>query len=162
MTGRKGALNPNLQIRRSGRIIQDRLSLAGRWADIPDLSPRVSRWLVAWQQCWLQSRLRSDLRITSVFWCVARKFKACVSLRFSGCGWRRSLAVDGSSGTSRGHASGLSMEEHRWSRRSRASSWRSSSSVLARTRTPSLGVHPLAVGHPPGSLLGLSWPMARG
>jgi hypothetical protein len=66
----------------------------------------------------------------------------------------------------------------------------SSPSVLARTRTPSLGVHPLAVGHPPGSglgsageggaphcltdlrprgqvcvgdsLLGLSWPMARG
>ena len=28
------------------------------------------------------------------------------------------------------------------------------SSVLARTRHPSLGVHPLAVGHPPGSGLG--------
>jgi hypothetical protein len=88
MTGRKGALNPNLQIRRSGRIIQDRLSLAGRWADIPDLSPRVSRWLVAWQQCWLQSRLCSDLRITRVFPCVARNFKTRASLMFGGCRWR--------------------------------------------------------------------------
>ena len=34
------------------------------------------------------------------------------------------------------------------------SPWWSSSSVLARTRHPSRGVHPLAVGHPPGSGLG--------
>jgi integrase len=40
-----------------------------------------------------------------VFPCVAREFEARVSLGFSGCGWRRSLAVDGSSGTSRGHTS---------------------------------------------------------
>jgi hypothetical protein len=43
-----------------------RPSLPARWADIPDLSPRASRWLAAWQQCWLQPRLRSDLRIMSV------------------------------------------------------------------------------------------------
>jgi hypothetical protein len=29
-----------------------RPSLPVRWADIPDLSPRASRWLAAWQQCW--------------------------------------------------------------------------------------------------------------
>jgi hypothetical protein len=35
----------DLQIRRSGHIIQDRPSLAVRWADIPDLSLCVSRCL---------------------------------------------------------------------------------------------------------------------
>src|SRR6516225_1066462 len=47
-----------------------------------------------------------DLRITSVFPCVARGFKACASFKFTDCCWWRSLAVDGGSGTSRGHASG--------------------------------------------------------
>ena len=36
--------------------------------------------------------------------CVARGFKACPSFKFAGCCWRRSLAVDGQPGTSRGHA----------------------------------------------------------
>jgi hypothetical protein len=46
----------------------------------------------------------NDLRITRVFSCVARGFKARASFMFAGgCRWR-SLAVDGSSGASRGHA----------------------------------------------------------
>jgi hypothetical protein len=40
-----------------------------------------------------------DLRITRVFSCVARGFKARLSFMFAGCFWWRSLAVDGSSGT---------------------------------------------------------------
>src|SRR5262245_55325405 len=39
-----------------------------------------------------------DLRITSVFPCVARGFKACASFMFAGCCWWRSLVVDGCSG----------------------------------------------------------------
>ena len=46
----------------------------------------------------------SDLRITRVSRCVAHKFKARASFKFAGCCWRRSLAVDGRSGASRGHA----------------------------------------------------------
>ena len=45
----------------------------------------------------------SDLRITRVFSCVARGFKPCASFMSAGCCWWRSLAVDGGSGTSRGH-----------------------------------------------------------
>ena len=46
---------------------------------------------------------RGGLRITSVFPCVARELEARPSFRFTGCCWWRSLAVDGGSGTSRGH-----------------------------------------------------------
>jgi hypothetical protein len=46
----------------------------------------------------------AERRITSVFPCVARGFKACASFKFTGCCWWRSLAVDGDPGTSRGHA----------------------------------------------------------
>ncbi len=46
----------------------------------------------------------SDLHITSVFPCVARGFKPRASFMFTGCCWRRPLAVDGGSGTSGGHA----------------------------------------------------------
>jgi hypothetical protein len=49
-------------------------------------------------------RARSGRRITRVFSCVARGFKARPSFMFAGCCWWRSLAVDGSSGASRGHA----------------------------------------------------------
>ena len=45
----------------------------------------------------------AELRITRVFSCVARGFKARASFMFAGCCWWRSLAVDGGSGTSRGH-----------------------------------------------------------
>jgi hypothetical protein len=38
-----------------------------------------------------------------VFLCVARGFKACPSFMFVGCCWWRSSAIDGGSGTSRGH-----------------------------------------------------------
>jgi hypothetical protein len=44
----------------------------------------------------------AELRITRVFSCVARGFKARLSFMFAGCCRWRSLAVDGSSGTSRG------------------------------------------------------------
>jgi hypothetical protein len=50
------------------------------------------------------SSLTSDLRITSAFSCVGREFKAPRFLQVQRV-WRRSLAVDGGSGTSRGHAS---------------------------------------------------------
>ena len=50
------------------------------------------------------SSLTSDLRITRVFSCVARGLKARASFMFAGGGRWRSLAVDGSSGASRGHA----------------------------------------------------------
>jgi hypothetical protein len=46
-----------------------------------------------------------ELCITRAFPCVARGFKARGSFRFKGCCWRRSLAIDGYSGTSRGHDS---------------------------------------------------------
>jgi hypothetical protein len=49
------------------------------------------------------SSLTSDLRITRVFSCVARGFKARPSFMFAGCCWWRSLAIDGGSGTSQGH-----------------------------------------------------------
>jgi len=40
-----------------------------------------------------------ELPITSVFSCGARSLTACASFKFAGCWWRRSLAVDGGSGT---------------------------------------------------------------
>jgi hypothetical protein len=46
-----------------------------------------------------------DLRITSVFSCVARRFRARPSFMFAGCWSRESLVIDGGSGTSRGHGS---------------------------------------------------------
>ncbi len=49
------------------------------------------------------ARRARELRITSVFPCVAGEFKARVPLRFIACGWRWPLAVDGGSGTPRGH-----------------------------------------------------------
>ena len=49
------------------------------------------------------ARITGDLHITRVFSRVARRFKACPGFMFAGCCWWRSLAVDGSSGTSRGH-----------------------------------------------------------
>ena len=50
--------NPNLQIRRSGRIVQDRPLLVVRWADVSHQSAIVSRCPVAWQQYWQQPRAR--------------------------------------------------------------------------------------------------------
>ena len=63
MTGREGALNLNLLIRRSGHIVQDRPSPVAGWADIPELSMCVGRRRAAWLQAWLQSwRLGSGPR----------------------------------------------------------------------------------------------------
>jgi len=45
----------------------------------------------------------SELRITRVFPCVARGFKARASFMFAGCCRWRSLAIDGGSGTCRGY-----------------------------------------------------------
>jgi hypothetical protein len=56
---------PDLQIRRSGRIVQDRPLWAVRWADIPELSVRVRGCLVAWQQYWQQSLRPCLLRCSS-------------------------------------------------------------------------------------------------
>ena len=63
-----------------------------------------------------------DLRITRAFSCVARGFKARAGFMFAGCCWRRSLAVDGSSGTSRGHASAAQSSQEHWPRPS-AHTW---------------------------------------
>jgi hypothetical protein len=46
----------------------------------------------------------AEIRITRVFPCVARGFKARASFMFAGCCWWRPLVVDGYSGASRGHA----------------------------------------------------------
>ena len=46
----------------------------------------------------------SDPRITSVSCALLAGFKVRASFMSAGCCWRRSLAVDGGSGTSRGHA----------------------------------------------------------
>ena len=60
------------------------------------------------------SSLPSELRITRVFPCVARELKARASFMFAGgCRWR-SLAVDGSSGASRGHAPVVRRPGSRW------------------------------------------------
>ena len=55
-----------------------------------------------------------DLRITRVFSCVARELKACPSFMFAGCCWWRSLAIDGSSGTSRGHGPVMRRPGSQW------------------------------------------------
>ena len=46
----------DLQIRRSGQVVQDRPLRSVRWADIPELSARDRRCPAAWQQYWQQSR----------------------------------------------------------------------------------------------------------
>jgi anti-anti-sigma factor len=51
-----------------------------------------------------QARGPAELRITRVFPCVAHWFKARASFMFAGGCWWRPLAVDGSSGASRGGA----------------------------------------------------------
>jgi len=55
-----------------------------------------------------------ELRITRVFSCVAHGFKARASFMFAGCCWWRSLAIDGCSGTSRGHGSVMRRPDSRW------------------------------------------------
>jgi hypothetical protein len=47
--------------------------------------------------------------------CVARSFKARASFKFAACCWWRSLAVDGGSGASRGHAPAMRRPGSRWS-----------------------------------------------
>ena len=51
-----GTRTPNLLIRRSGHIVQDRPLRSLRWADIPLMSAWDAPCPAAWQQCWLQSR----------------------------------------------------------------------------------------------------------
>ena len=48
--------NCNLQIRRSGHVVQSRPLWSVRWSDIPGLSAPGRRCLAAWQQVWQQSR----------------------------------------------------------------------------------------------------------
>jgi len=59
-----GTRTPNLLIRRSGQVVQDRPSPVAGWADMPGLSTYMGRRPVAWLQRWLQLRLRfrSDAR----------------------------------------------------------------------------------------------------
>jgi hypothetical protein len=51
-----GTRTPNLLIRRSSHIVQDRPSWSVRWADIPESSAHVQRCPATWQQYWQQSR----------------------------------------------------------------------------------------------------------
>jgi hypothetical protein len=60
------------------------------------------------------SSLPSELRITRVFLCVARALKACPSFMFACCCWWQSLAIDGNSGTSRGHGPVIRSPGSRW------------------------------------------------
>jgi len=65
------------------------------------------------------SNRTDDLRITRVFPCVARGFKARASFMSAGCCWWRSLAIDGYWGASRGHAPEVRRSSSRWARRRR-------------------------------------------
>ncbi len=67
-------------------------------ATLPSSLPSVSVDLLS------QKTPRTELRIMSGFSCVARGLLPRASFRFIGCCWWRPLAVDGGSGTSRGHA----------------------------------------------------------
>jgi hypothetical protein len=87
------------------------IGLSGSDREFPALTGRSgtqrarrlrSRATVGTSAPWCSSPA-SELRITRVFSCVARGFKACPSFMFVGCCWWRSLAIDGGSGTSRGH-----------------------------------------------------------
>jgi hypothetical protein len=94
-----------------------------------------------------------DLRITRVFSCVARGFKARPSFMFAACCWRQSLAIDGGSGTSRGHGSVMRRPGSRWDGAvARPSLFRpavvlSRHTTYERTAVPPLaGASPLAAG----------------
>src|SRR5262249_8462592 len=56
MSALEGTRTPNLLIRRSGQVVQDRPPWSVRWADIPELYTCVGRRPVAWLQSWLQVR----------------------------------------------------------------------------------------------------------
>jgi hypothetical protein len=60
-----GTRTPNLLIRRSGQVVQDRPSWTVRWADIPQLSALDGRCPAAWQQCRQQS-LQDDIAVAGV------------------------------------------------------------------------------------------------
>jgi hypothetical protein len=62
-----GTRTPNLLIRRSRHIVQDRPSRSVCWADIPELSARDRRCLAAWQQYWQQSCWNSTSPRPSAF-----------------------------------------------------------------------------------------------
>jgi hypothetical protein len=72
-----------LRPRSAGRSVCPRVAVT-----IPDRPPHRARG--GHDPC--------DLRITRVFRCITRGFKACTSFMFAGCCWWRSLAVDGCSG----------------------------------------------------------------
>jgi hypothetical protein len=55
MSALGGTRTPNLLIRRSGHIVQDRPLRSVRWADIPQLSVWDAPCPAAWLQHWLQS-----------------------------------------------------------------------------------------------------------
>ena len=62
-----GTRTPNLLIRRSGHIVQNRPVPVMCWADVPGLSARDGRCPAAWQQYWQQSAgaTREPNRISS-------------------------------------------------------------------------------------------------
>jgi hypothetical protein len=62
-----GTRTPNLLIRRSGQVVQDRPSPVVRWADVPQLSACVSRCPPPWQQYWQQPQ-EPETHTRSVQW----------------------------------------------------------------------------------------------
>jgi hypothetical protein len=102
--------HPVLVLRRRS----DQADLLSPRADRTQRARRLrSRTTVATSVPWSSSP-PSELRITRVFSCVARGLKARASFMFAGdCRWL-SLAVDGSSGASRGHAPVVRRPGSRW------------------------------------------------
>ena len=103
------------QVRRRIRVsASDRKSspLTGR-SGTQRACRRGSRTTAGTSAPWASSS-SSELRITRVFSFAARGFKARRSFMFAGCYRWRSLAVDGSSGTSRGYGSVMRRPGSRW------------------------------------------------
>ena len=86
------------------------------WSHLGGQEPSHSRspWRKPGQSRAAYRNRTDDLRITRVFSCVARGFKACPIFMFAGCRWWRSLAVDGGSGASRGHRSVMRRPGSQW------------------------------------------------
>ena len=78
------------------------MALANRRLDFAAITD--TRWRLVTKELVLAMLAPQDLRITSVSHALLARSKACASFSFTGCCWRRSLAVGGGSGTSRGHA----------------------------------------------------------
>jgi len=89
-------------------LVRRRIGLSASDRKFPPLTARsgtpMRPYTTVGSEPWSSSPA-GELRITRVFPCVARGLKARASFMLAGCCWWRSLAIDGGSGTSRGHGS---------------------------------------------------------